>query len=299
MATQQVGISHTHGDVPMKIAVASGKGGTGKTMVAANLAFTLAKTCDVTLVDCDVEEPNLHLFFPAPVTSKDVTLPVPVIDEKICDHCGKCGEFCQYGALTVLRDRVLFFPELCHSCGGCTLICPKNAIHEVPKKIGTITQARPLPRLNLVSGYLETGNPHAVPVIRAAKSATTGDTLVIFDTSPGTSCPVVETLAGCDICIMVTESTPFGLHDLRLAVDVADRLGIPSEIVINRSDGRDEVILSFCENHDLEVAMTIPFERGIAAIQNKGDLLCRVRPEWQKAFSALYARCRALAGMDV
>ncbi len=282
----------------MKIAVASGKGGTGKTMVAANLAFTLSQTCHVTLVDCDVEEPNLHLFFPAPETANDVNVPVPVIDEKICDHCGKCGEFCQYGALTALRDRVLFFPELCHSCGGCSLVCPKSAIHEEPKRVGIITHSTPLPRLNLVSGYLDTGNPFAVPVIRAAKKATAEDCLVIFDASPGTSCPVVETLDGCDACILVTESTPFGLHDLRLAVDVADRLGIPAGIVINRSDGRDQATLDFCTNHDLEVMLTIPFDRGIAAIQSRGDLLCRARPEWMKAFSALYGKCCALAGVD-
>jgi MinD superfamily P-loop ATPase len=282
----------------MKIAVASGKGGTGKTMVAANLAFTLSQTCQVTLVDCDVEEPNLHLFFPTPATVTDVTVPVPVIDEKICDHCGKCGEFCQYGALTVLRDRVLFFPELCHSCGGCTLVCPKNAIHEVPKRVGIVTYATPLPRLNLVSGYLDTGNPFAVPVIRAAKKVAENDNLVICDASPGTSCPVVETLDGCDACILVTESTPFGLHDLQLAVDVADRLGIPAGIVINRSDGQDQETLDFCTNHGLDVIMTIPFDRGIAAIQSRGDLLCRVRPEWLKAFGALYGKCCALAGVD-
>jgi MinD superfamily P-loop ATPase len=282
----------------MKIAVASGKGGTGKTMVAANLAFTLSQACQVTLVDCDVEEPNLHLFFPAPATAKDVTVPVPVIDEKICDRCGKCGEFCQYGALTVLRDRVLFFPELCHSCGGCTLVCPKNAIHEEPKRVGIVTYAKPLPRLDLVSGYLDTGNPFAVPVIRAAKTATAGDSLVILDASPGTSCPVIETLDGCDACILVTESTPFGLHDLQLAVDVTARLGIPAGIVINRSDGKDQETLDFCMNHDLEVMMTIPFDRGIAAIQSRGDLLCRVRPEWLKAFSALYGKCCALTGAE-
>jgi len=283
----------------MKIAIASGKGGTGKTMVAANLAFTLSLTCQVTLVDCDVEEPNLHLFFPGPATAADVTVPIPVVDEKICDHCGTCGEFCQYGALTVLRDRVLFFPELCHSCGGCTLVCPKSAIHEVPKKVGIVTYATPLPRLNLVSGYLDTGNPFAVPVIRAAKTAAAGDSLVICDASPGTSCPVVETLDSCDACILVTESTPFGLHDLQLAVDVADRLGIPAGIVINRSDGRDQATLDFCTNHGLDVIMTIPFDREIAAIQSRGNLLCRMRPEWQKAFFALFVKCRTLAGEDV
>ncbi|MDD3135949.1 MAG: ATP-binding protein [Methanoregula sp.] len=282
----------------MKLAVASGKGGTGKSMVAANLAFTLAWTVPVTLVDCDVEEPNLHLFFPAPATTTDVTVPVPVVDETVCDHCGRCGEFCQFGAITVLRDRVLFFPELCHSCGGCTYVCPKGAIHEHPLRIGTIATSLPRSNLKLFTGMLDTGNPHAVPIIRAAKELAAADPIVICDTAPGTSCPVVEALDGCDACILVTESTPFGLHDLRLAVDVAERLGIPAGIVINRSDGKDAQTLDFCAGHDLDVLMTIPFDRDIAAIQGRGDLLCQHRPEWQKAFFALFTRCSALAGVN-
>jgi MinD superfamily P-loop ATPase len=282
----------------MKLAIASGKGGTGKTMIAVNLAFTLSQTESVTLVDCDVEEPNLHLFFPAPATSTKVTVPVPVVDETTCDHCGRCEEFCQYGAMTVLRSRILFFPELCHSCGGCTLVCPNGAIHEEPKRIGTTTISTPLPYLKLISGMLDTGNPHVVPIIREAKKMAASDPLVICDTAPGTSCPVVETLDGCDACILVTESTPFGLHDLRLAVDVAARLDVPLGIVINRSDGKDQATLEFCTDHDLEVMMTIPFDREIAAIQSRGDLLCRVKPEWQKAFTALFIKCSALAGGD-
>jgi len=282
----------------MKLAVASGKGGTGKSMVAANLAFTLACTGQVTLVDCDVEEPNLHLFFPAPATIRDVTVLVPVVDESICDHCGKCGEFCQYGAITVLRDRVLFFPELCHSCGGCALVCPKKAIREGSKRIGTLSTSSPLQGLKLISGTLDTGNPLAVPVIREAKKEASHDPLVILDTAPGTSCPVVEALDGCDACILVTESTPFGLHDLELAADVAARLGIPAGIIINRSDGDDKETLRFCTDHDLEVMMTIPFSREFAAIQSRGDLLCRVRPEWQKDFYALFCKCRSLAGVE-
>ncbi len=282
----------------MKLAIASGKGGTGKSMVAANIAFTLARTEKVTLVDCDVEEPNLHLFFPAPAASRLVTVPVPVVDKSACDLCGKCGEFCQYGALTVLPDRVLFFPELCHSCGGCTLVCPKKAIHEEPKRIGTLSISSPLPGLKLISGMLDTGSPLAVPIIREAKEEAAHDPVVIFDTAPGTSCPVVEALDGCDACILVTESTPFGLHDLQLAADVAARLGIPAGIVINRSDGKDEETLRFCTDHDLEVMMTIPFSREIAAIQSRGDLLCRARPEWQKDFYALFLKCRTLAGVE-
>lgn len=282
----------------MKLAIASGKGGTGKSMVAANIAFTLAMTEPVTLVDCDVEEPNLHLFFPAPVTTTDVTVPVPVVDEAACDHCGKCEEACQYGALTVLQNRILFFPELCHSCGGCTLVCPKRAIHEEHKRVGAISVSAPIPGLKLISGMLDTGSPHAVPIIKAVKERAGGDPLVICDSAPGTSCPVVETLDGCDACILVTESTPFGLHDLRLAVDVAARLGVPAGIVINRSDGRDEDTIRFCIDHDLEILMTIPFDREIAAIQSRGDILCRARPEWQKEFFALFVKCTTLAGVE-
>jgi len=283
----------------MKLAVASGKGGTGKSMVASNLAFTLVSSGQpVTLVDCDVEEPNLHLFFPAPATTTDVTVPVPVVDEAACDRCGKCEEACQYGALTVLQNRILFFPELCHSCGGCTLVCPERAISEEPKRIGTLATSTPLPGLTLISGTLDAGSPHAVPVIRAAKKQAGGDPEVIFDTAPGTSCPVVEALDGCDACILVTESTPFGLHDLQLAVDVASRIGVPAGVVINRSDGKDEATTRFCVDHDLEILLTIPFDREIAAIQSRGDLLCRARPEWQKDFTALILKCRALAGVE-
>jgi len=282
----------------MKLAIASGKGGTGKSMVAANLAFTLSRTEQVTLVDCDVEEPNLHLFFPTPAIVTEVTVPVPVVDENTCQHCGLCGEFCQYGAMTVLPDRVLFFPELCHSCGGCMLVCPNDAIHEEPKRIGTVAISRPLPNLKLISGMLDTGNPHAVPVIRAAKQKAAGDPLVICDSAPGTSCPVVETMDGCDVCILVTESTPFGMHDLRLAIDVAGRLGIPAGIVINRSDGKDQATLEFCKDLGLEVLMTIPFNREIAAIQSRGDLLCQVQPTWQNAFTGLFTKCRELCKGD-
>jgi MinD superfamily P-loop ATPase len=280
----------------MKLAVASGKGGTGKSMVAANLAFTLARAEPVTVVDCDVEEPNLHLFFPAAAGTREVTVPVPVIDETKCRHCGLCADFCQYGALTVLPDRVLFFPELCHSCGGCRLVCPNEAIREEPRRVGMLSWSDPQPGLRLVWGTLDTGSPHAVPVIREAKKTADGAPVVIYDTAPGTSCPVVEALDGCDACILVTESTPFGLHDLALAADVAAGMGIPAGVVINRSDGKDETTLRFCADHDLDILMTIPFSRGIAAIQNRGDLLCRERPEWQQDFSSLFLKCRILAG---
>jgi MinD superfamily P-loop ATPase len=282
----------------MKIAVASGKGGTGKTMVAANLALAVSQSCEVTLVDCDVEEPNLHLFFKAPATASDVTIPVPVFDLETCDYCGKCGEFCQYGAITVLPERILFFSELCHSCGGCVLVCPKGAIHEEPARVGQITIAHPSSRLTLITGILDEGKPHSTPVIRAARDMSSGAEIVIFDGAPGTACPVVETLDGCDGCILVTESTPFGLHDLRLAAEVADRLDVPSGVVINRSDGQDKKTCEFCLTHELPVLMTIPFDREIAAVQNRGELISRQSPAWQGRFAELFARCRKLIRED-
>jgi MinD superfamily P-loop ATPase len=278
----------------MKIAVASGKGGTGKTMVAANLAFVISQSCDVTLVDCDVEEPNLHLFFPEAAASTKVTVLVPAFNFQSCDHCGTCAEFCRYGAITVLPERILFFPELCHSCGGCVLVCPKDAIHEEPERVGQVRITHPSSRLTLITGILDEEKPHATPVIRAAKDMSSNVEIVIFDAAPGTACPVIETLDGCDACILVTESTPFGLHDLNLAAAVADRLVVPSGVVINRSDGQDKKTLEFCATHELPVLMTIPFDRWIAAVQNRGDLISRQSPAWEEQFAELYIQCRNL-----
>ncbi len=272
----------------MRIAIASGKGGTGKSTVAANLAWALARSRDVALVDCDVEEPNLHLFFPAPATEIPVTTPVPEIDAERCTLCGECGKFCRFGALAVLKDRVLTFPHLCHSCGGCTLVCPQGAIREVPRTIGRVTCSRPLPRLTLISGVLNEGEVQAPAVIRAAKRSAEGHPLIIYDASPGIACPVIETLEGSDACILVTESTPFGLHDLRLAVEVAETLGISAGVVINRSDGQDEATVAFCREHGLPVLMTIPFSREIAAVQNRGGLISRDIPGWEERFAGLF-----------
>ncbi|WP_292490087.1 ATP-binding protein [Methanoculleus sp. 10] len=273
----------------MKIAIASGKGGTGKSTVAANLAWALARSRDVALVDCDVEEPNLHLFFPAATTDVPVTTPVPVIDPARCTLCGECGKFCRFGALAVVKDCVLTFPHLCHSCGGCTLVCPQGAVREVPRTIGRIACSRPLSRLVLISGVLNEGEVQAPAVIRAAKARAEGHPLVIYDASPGIACPVIETLEGSDFCLLVTESTPFGLHDLRLAAEVAEEVGIPAGVVINRSDGEDAATVAFCRERGLPVLMTIPFSREIAAVQNRGGLIAALLPGWEERFVDLFA----------
>jgi len=272
----------------MKIAIASGKGGTGKSTVVANLAFSLAERQPVAVVDCDVEEPNIHLFFPAPSEDLPVTVQIPEIDSTRCTYCGACGEFCRYGALTIFKDRHLFLPELCHSCGGCVRVCPIGTINEIERQIGVVQIRKPTPALTLITGILQEGEVQAPPVIRMAKDQAEGHPLILYDASPGIACPVIETLDGVDFCIFVTESTPFGIHDLSLAYSVSEELGIPAGVVINRSDGDDGTVRDFCTEHSLPVLMTIPFERKIAAIQNKGNLIARELPGWKEQFIELF-----------
>lgn len=272
----------------MKIVVASGKGGTGKSMIAANLAFALARDRDVTIVDCDVEEPNLSLFFPAEAESTPVEIPVPAFDSDLCTHCGECGKFCRYGAITVLKDRVLFMQELCHACGGCTLVCPEGAVSERTRCIGRVECSAPLDHLRLISGVMNVGEVMAPKVIRAAKAEADDDPLIILDAPPGSACPVVETIEGCDFCILVAEPTPFGLHDLRLVVDTARLLGVPAGVVINKATGDAAALRHYCDEEGLPVIMTIPLERGIAQVQNRARLISQDLPGWCERFGTLF-----------
>ena len=201
----------------MIISVASGKGGTGKTTVAVNLALSLSK---VQLLDCDVEEPNAHLLLnPQIMETYPVHIPVPRINEERCDHCGKCSEFCQYHALVVTKDMVLTFPELCHGCGGCSLVCPRKAITEVGREIGVVKRGN-TNGVDLVYGELRVSEPMATPLIREVKRKAATDRTVIVDAPPGTSCPVIAAVHGSDFCLLVTEPTPFGIHNLHIMVKV-------------------------------------------------------------------------------
>ena len=277
----------------MIVAVASGKGGTGKTSVAVNMALSIGT---VQFLDCDVEEPNAHLLLHPEISREEpVYLPVPVINEKLCDHCGKCAEFCPNNAIFISPEKVLVFPELCYSCGGCAIICPRQAISEEQRRIGTLKlgSARDL---ELVYGELEVGEPMAVPVIKEVKRQIKKDRPVIFDSPPGTSCPVIETVKESDFCVLVTEPTPFGLHDLKITVQVLKDLGIPFGVVINRAGIGDKKVHEYCEEKNIPILLEIPYQRRIAELYSKGVPFCLEMPEWKEKFQTLFNQVRKLAG---
>ncbi|MBN1166146.1 MAG: ATP-binding protein [Methanospirillaceae archaeon] len=280
----------------MQIAIASGKGGTGKTTVAVNLALALSTSHEVTLADCDVEEPNCHLFFSGHPDEEIVTNPVPEIDTDACTLCGTCGSFCRYGALIVLTDRVLQYPQLCHSCGGCEIVCPTGAISMRPEKAGVVHISKPKPSLSLISGTLEEGSIHTTTVIKAVRRHLLRENLVLLDAPPGSSCAAMETLKDCDFCLMVTEPTPFGLHDLTLIHEVTEIFNIPTAVVINRSDEKNNDVDMYCTAHNLPVLMRIPFDRTIALMQGSGEIISGQDPVWRERFVRLGLQCLALTG---
>jgi len=275
----------------MIISVASGKGGTGKTTVALNLAFSLA---NVQLMDCDVEEPNLHLFLaPRERRTIPVTLPIPKIDEEKCTHCGKCAEICQFNALAVIKDQVLVFPEICHGCGGCTLICPVQAIQESPREIGYI-QERNDNGLAFVQGVLNVGEPMPSPVIRKEKERIAKDRTVIIDCSPGTSCPVIEAVRGSDFCLLVTENSPFGLNDLELAVEMVRALGTPMGVFINQSDLGDRKLADYCQRENIPILGELPHDRRIAEVYSRGGIVVEDLPQYRNLFLSLFQQVQKI-----
>lgn len=271
----------------MIISVASGKGGTGKTTVAVNLALALG---NVQLLDCDVEEPNCHIFIKPVFTGKSaVFIPVPEINKDKCNGCGRCQEVCVYNAIAVVNKEVLIFPELCHGCGSCAYFCPCNAIEEKNKEIG-IVETGNRGGISFVHGRLNIGEMMAPPVIRAVKRHTDREKTVIIDAPPGTSCPVITTIKDTDFVILVTEPTPFGLNDLILAVEVVRKLKIPSGVIINRSDLGNNKIDEYCSEEKIPVLMKIPFSKEIAGLYSTGDYIIEALPEYREKFLELYGK---------
>ena len=274
----------------MIISVASGKGGTGKTTVAINLALAIYDGLPekVQFLDCDVEQPNAHIFLqPEFNSSQSVAIPVPQVDKDKCDGCGKCSEVCTYNAIAVIKGKVLLFPELCHGCGGCFLLCPRQAITEGRREVGVVEKGK-AGGLEFIQWKLRIVEAMSTPLIRAVKSRIAGDKTTIIDVPPGTSCPVIEAVKGSDFCILVTEPTPFGLNDLTLAADLLRSLQIPFGVVINRADVGDEKVDRYCREESLLILMRIPMDKEIAMAYSKGIPLIIDKPEWKNRFRNLY-----------
>lgn len=277
----------------MIIAIASGKGGTGKTLVSTSLAISLGK--NVQIIDCDVEEPNSHIFIKPKIDkSEPASIPVPQVNEAKCTFCGKCKEVCAFNAIAVIADHVLVFPELCHGCGACSYLCPENAISEADRQIGVVECGK-AGDIDFVHGKLNVGEAMAPPLIRAVKKHIDRSKTVIIDVPPGTSCPVVESIEGSDYCVLVTEPTPFGLNDLVLAVEVVRKLGIPFGIVINRAGFGDSKTEEYCGRENIPILLNIPLDTEIAKAYSRGIPLVQAMPEWKERFVRLHDEIVRLA----
>jgi MinD superfamily P-loop ATPase len=272
----------------MILSVASGKGGTGKTLVATSLALSLKENHKVQLLDCDVEEPNDHIFLKPKIDiSEAVHIPVPSIDESKCTFCGKCAEVCAYNAIAVLEEYVLTFPELCHGCGACSYLCPEKAITEEGREMGMV-EVGTANGIEMSLGRLTVGEAMAPPVIRKVKEHIDSSGIVIIDCPPGTSCPVVESVKDSDFCLLVTEPTPFGLNDLALAVEMVKTLDIPCGVVINRAGKGDKEVQRYCKSNDIPVLLNIPLDVEIARLYSRGVTLAEGMPEWRVKFAGVF-----------
>jgi MinD superfamily P-loop ATPase len=275
------------------IAVASGKGGTGKTLVATSLALSLSGEHKVAFLDCDVEEPNGHVFLKPVLTGREtVTIPVPEVAKERCNYCGKCAQVCAYNAIAVLGNSVLTFPQLCHGCGACTYLCPEGAISEKPRGTGVVEWGE-ANGVAFVHGILNVGEAMAPPVIRKVKEHGNSE-VAIRDVPPGTSCPVVEAIKGSDFCLLVTEPTPFGLSDLALAVDTVRELGIPCGVVLNRAGLGDNKTEEYCRKEKIPILLTIPLDTEIARLYARGTALVDGMPRWRGRFGELFKRIKEL-----
>ena len=273
----------------MNIAVASGKGGTGKTTVATNLALSIE---NVQFIDCDVEEPNANIFLKAKIDDfENISVNIPEIDKTKCDYCGKCSEFCAYNALAVVPSNVLVFPELCHSCGGCKLVCPKDAVNLYDRVIGKVEYGQ-AKGIDFYQGLLNVGEMQAIPVIKALKRKIDRNKNVIIDIPPGTSCPVIESIGDSDYCILVTEPTPFGLHDLKLTIKVVKHLNIPFGVIINRDGIGDKKVEDYCLSENISILLKIPERKRIAHLYSKGIALVNRVYEWHEMFGLVFNRLK-------
>lgn len=274
----------------MIISVASGKGGTGKTSVAVALALSLMEP--VQLLDCDVEAPNGHIFLKPQWEKKEtVYAEIPRVEESQCTYCRSCSDLCQFKAILVLGKTILTFPEMCHACGGCFLVCEPRALRPDRKELGVIEEGRS-GAIHFVHGRLKVGEPMSPPLIREVKKRIHPGKWNILDAPPGTSCPVIQTVKGSDYTLLVTEPTPFGLFDLKLAVAALEELNIPYGVILNRADVGTDDTRDYLKSKGIPLLMEIPFKRRIAEGYAQGQTLIDIQPEWKKAFSDLAEKIR-------
>jgi MinD superfamily P-loop ATPase len=269
----------------MRISVASGKGGTGKTTVSVNLARVF--NAPVVLADCDVEEPNAHLFLKTENLKEEIiSVLVPAVEEKLCNSCGDCAKICEFSAIVTFGTPPLIFPEMCHACGGCAKVCPTGAIIEQEHRIGVVETARD-GNIKLITGRLDVGVAMAPPLIRAVKDRLDKNSAAILDAPPGTSCPVIAAIRDSDVVLLVTEPTPFGLHDLALAVDMVRELNLSFGVIVNRMGSGDNRVHDFCRKENITIVLEIPDDRRIAEAYSRGILMVDALPEYRKLFEQL------------
>lgn len=284
----------------MNIAIASGKGGTGKTTISTNLALSLArKKKNVQLLDCDVEEPNCHIFLkPLIHSSNPVNMLLPKVVKNKCTGCGICSQVCEYSAIVAVKYNVLIFPELCHSCGACSLFCPVGAIEEIQRAIGVVEKGKSN-GIEFVHGLLDIGELMSPAVINGVKKAAGQTDILIIDSPPGTSCPVIESVKDADFVLLVTEPTPFGLNDLKLAVGMVRQLGKPFAVAINRCDVGDKEVLRYCEDEEIDIVLQIPDDIRIAQAYSRGEMIIDAVQEYNTLFEQCWENITNIDFPDV